>query len=166
MEFQLRKWRASDFKDVVKHANNYNVARFLTDQFPHPYTEEDGRSYISMIADDDPPQVFAIDINGEAAGSIGLFPQTDIHRKNAEIGYWLSEDYWGNGIMTDAIKQMVEYGFKTFDINRIFARPFSINPGSQRALEKAGFKLEARFEKALFKNGDYIDELIYAKRKE
>jgi RimJ/RimL family protein N-acetyltransferase len=64
--------------------------------------------------------------------------------------------------MTGAVNQVVEYGFKSFDINRIFARPFSTNLASQRVLEKAGMKLEARLENTLFKNGQFMDELIYS----
>ena len=78
------------------------------------------------------------------------------------MGYWLAEDYWGRGIITEAVKRTIEYGFNTFDINRIYARPYSTNLASQRVLEKAGMKLEGRFEKALFKNGQFLDELIYS----
>ena len=60
---------------------------------------------------------------------------------------------------------MVDYGFQHWDINRIFARPFGTNIASQRVLEKAGFVLEARLEKTIFKNGEYLDELIYAVRR-
>jgi RimJ/RimL family protein N-acetyltransferase len=119
-----------------------------------------------MIANDNPTKVFAIDVNGEAVGSIGIFPQADIHEKNAEMGYWLAEEFWGQGIMTRAIQEIVEYGFRTFDIVRIFARPFSTNLKSQRVLEKAGFIFEARLKNILFKNGDFMDEIIYARLKD
>jgi len=165
MNFTLRPFRDSDLTSLVKYANNYNIARFLTNQFPYPYTDEDGRKFISSVANNDPINVFAIDMNSEAAGAIGIFPQSDIHEKNAEMGYWLAEPFWGNGIITCAIGQIVEYGFKTFDITRIFARPFSTNPASQRVLEKAGFTCEARLKNAVYKNGSYMDELIYAIRK-
>ena len=163
MEFKLRKWNEADLNSLVKYANNSNIARWLTNGFPHPYTQEDGKAYLSMIANDNPAKVFAIEVNGEAVGSIGIFPQSDIHEKNAEIGYWLAEAYWGQGIMTRAIQEITAYGFQTFDIVRVFARPFSTNLKSQRVLEKAGFTLEAKLKKALFKNGEYMDELIYAK---
>ena len=163
MDIKLRKWKETDLDSLVKYANNHNVAKWLTNGFPHPYTIEDGKSYLSMIANDNPTKVFAIDVNGEAVGSIGIFPQTDIHEKCAEMGYWLAEEYWGQGIMTKTIQEIVSYGFQTFDIVRIFARPFSTNLKSQRVLEKAGFTLEAKLKKALFKNGEYMDELIYAK---
>jgi RimJ/RimL family protein N-acetyltransferase len=71
----------------------------------------------------------------------------------------------GKGITTEAVQQVVEYGFKTFDVDRIFSRPFGTNLSSQKVLEKAGFKLEGKFEKAVYKNGKYLDELVYAIRK-
>jgi [ribosomal protein S5]-alanine N-acetyltransferase len=107
----------------------------------------------------------AIDINGEAIGGIGIHPKDDIECKNAEMGYWLGEPFWGNGIITKAVLQMVDYGFVNFEIDRIFARPFGTNIASQKVLEKTGFVLEARFAKTLFKFGEYQDELIYAIRR-
>ncbi len=165
MELKLRKWNKADLNSLVKYANNWNVAKWLTNGFPHPYTIEDGKAYLSMIANDNPIKVFAIEVDGEAVGSIGIFPQSDIHEKSAEMGYWLAEEFWGQGIMTKAIQEIVAYGFSTFDIVRIFARPFSTNLQSQRVLEKAGFVFEARLKNALFKNGEFMDELIYVKLK-
>ena len=165
MEYKLRAWKISDLNSLVEHANNCNIAKWLTNQFPYPYDEKAGMDFINLVSKDEPLKVFAIEINSEPVGSIGIFPQSDIHEKNAEIGYWLSEKYWGNGIIPKAIKDIVDYGFKTFDIVRIFARPFSTNKGSQKVLEKAGFELEAVLKKALFKNDEYLDELIYSKLK-
>lgn len=165
MEFKLRPWKKRDLVSLVKHANNWNIAKYLTDEFPHPYTKENGEKFIRFALGYDPVQIFAIEINGEASGGIGLHPQDDIHKKNAELGYWLAEPYWGNGIITKAIKEIVEYGFKTYEIDRIFARPFGSNIGSHRALEKAGFQLEARFEKTIWKKDRYEDELIFAIRR-
>ena len=166
MNVKLRKWNETELDNLVKYANNHNIAKWLTNQFPHPYTYEDGKTFLSMIANDKPTKVFAIELNTEAIGSIGIFPQSDIYEKNAEIGYWLAENYWGNGIMSKAIQEIVNYGFKTFDIVRIFARPFATNLQSQKVLEKAGFTIEAKLTKTLFKNGEFADELIYAKFKD
>ena len=165
MEFKLRPWNFDDNDSLVYHANNYNIARFMTDRFPHPYTKEDANHFILMASSGSPANILAIEVEGKAAGGIGLHVQPDIYRKNAELGYWLGEAFWGNGIITNAIKQMVDYGFEHWDINRIFARPFGTNKASQRVLEKAGFILEGRFEKTLFKNEVYFDELIYATRR-
>ena len=166
MNITLREWAEADLDSLVKYADNINIAKWLTNAFPHPYTEADGRKYLSMVANNSPVKVFAIDIDGEAVGSIGFVLQLDIHEKNAELGYWLAEPFWRKGIMPCAIQKMIEYGFNTFDITRIFARPFSTNKASRRVLEKAGFTLEATLPKALFKYGEYIDELIYTIRRQ
>jgi RimJ/RimL family protein N-acetyltransferase len=165
MQFHLRPWRTEDLHSLVKFANNYNIAKNLTDAFPHPYTIENGKAFIEMATHSSPPNIVAIEINGEASGAIGVHPQKDIYRKNAELGYWLAEPYWGKGIMSKAITEMVDYAFNNFDMYRIYARPFGYNIASQKALEKAGFILEARIEKAFFKNEVYTDELIYAVRR-
>ena len=165
MHFHLRPWALSDLDSLVRHANNPDIAKFMTDGFPHPYTEENGEAFIAFATKDDPIHIFAIDVNGEAVGGIGIHPQADVQRKNAELGYWLAEPFWGKGIITNVIKQLVEFGFKTYDINRIFARPYGTNIGSQKVLEKTGFVLEGRFEKTIFKNGEFLDELVYAVRR-
>lgn len=165
MNFKLRPWSMNDLESLVEFANNPGIAKNMTDKFPYPYTIEAGKRFIEFATNDNPVHIFAIEINGKAAGGIGLHPQDDIQCKNAELGYWLAEPYWGKGIITNAIIQMVEYGFKTWDINRIFARPFGPNIGSQKVLEKAGFTLEGKFEKTLFKNNEFVDEMVYAIRR-
>ena len=162
MNFTLRSWKLSDIDSLVKYANNSDIAKFMTDKFPHPYTRDAGFAFISFATKDNPKHIFAIDVNGEAVGGIGLHPKEDIESKNAELGYWLAEPFWGNGIITKAIGQMLEFGFKTYDINRIFARPFGTNIASQRVLEKSGFTFECKFEKTLLKNGIALDELYYS----
>ena len=164
-DFLLRPWRINDVESLVENANNANIAKFMTDMFPHPYTKSNAESFISFATKDDPVHIFAIEVDGKAIGGIGIHPQTDVMRKNAELGYWLGQNYWGKGIITRAVQQMVDFGFKTFDITRIYARPYHTNIASQRVLEKAGFTLEAKFEKTIFKDGEFLDELVYAIRK-
>ncbi len=161
----LRPFSEKDIDALVKYANNAQIANNLTDAFPHPYGESNAKAFINSLINHQPTRVFAIDIAGEACGAIGVFPQTDIHRKNAEMGYWLAEPYWGMGLMTQVVHQMIDYAFNTFDIDRIFARPFGSNLASQRVLEKNGMVLEARFKKVLLKNNQYEDELIFAIRR-
>lgn len=160
--FKLRPWSLDDLSHLVQYANNFNIAKNLTNQFPHPYTEQDGRNFIKMATSSDPLRIFAIEVDGHAAGGIGVHPQADIHVKCAEMGYWLAEPFWGRGIMSEAVREMVQYAFDHFDIIRLYARPFSSNSASQRVLEKAGFELEARLKKSIFKNGEILDELIYS----
>ena len=165
MEFILRPWKASDINSLIKYANNWNIAKNLTNQFPHPYTIQDGKAFIEYATKDDPIHIFAIEVNQEAVGGIGIHPQSDIFIKNAELGYWLGEPFWGYGIVSKAIKQIIQFGFSAFDIERIFARPYGTNFASQKILEKNNFLLEGRYNNILYKNGEYLDELIYAIRR-
>ena len=99
MHFTLRPFTLNDLDSFVKYANNPKIANNLTDKFPHPYTKKNGRLFIEMATKKTPVNIFAIDINYEACGGIGIHPQEDVQRKNAELGYWLAEPFWGNGII-------------------------------------------------------------------
>jgi RimJ/RimL family protein N-acetyltransferase len=164
MKFSLREWNISDVDSLISYANNFEIAKNMSDQFPHPYTSENASNFICAATKSTPAHILAIDINGAAVGGIGLHQQTDIFSKNAELGYWLAQPFWGKGIATEAVERIVVYGFNTFGFNRIFARPFGTNLASQKVLEKAGFILEGRFRDTIFKNGQYYDELVYAIR--
>lgn len=163
--FKLRPWHEDDLTHLVKYANNINISSKLTDKFPHPYTQDNAKWFIEFANSHTPRHVMCIDIEGEACGGIGIHPQSDIQCMNAELGYWLGEPYWGRGIISAAIPQMINYGFANFNITRIFARPFGSNVASQKVLKKCGFTLEATFKETLFKNGNFEDELIFAIRK-
>lgn len=156
----------SDLDDLVHFANNPSIAQFLTDAFPYPYLREHGIAFLENAVSQHPQQIFAIEVNVRAAGAIGIHPQKDIYQKNAELGYWLAEEYWGKGLMSSALPQVISYAFDHFDIDRIFARPFSNNPGSQKVIMNCGFALEARIERSLIKNDERLDELIFAIRKQ
>ena len=162
MSITLRTWKESDLEDLVHNANDPEVANNLTDAFPSPYTLEDGKRFLERVMAQDPCEVLAIDLDGKVIGNIGIHPQTDVNRLNAELGYFIGRAYWGKGYATEAIRQMIDYSFSNLPIERIFARPFGRNKASQKVLEKAGFKLEATFPKILVKNGVREDEMIYA----
>ena len=136
----LRKWRLSDAKDLAATLNNKKILNNLRDGLPFPYTEQDARDYICTMLSSDEKSTFAYAItqNDRAIGSIGAFRQGNIHRQTAELGYYLAEEYWGKGIMTEAIRQLCAILFDTTDILRVYAEPFAYNTGSRRALEKAG----------------------------
>lgn len=165
IKFSLRPWTLDDLDSLVKYANNPDIAKNMTDGFPSPYTKEYGLSFIERVSKQQPTQIFAIDVDGIAVGSIGIHPLSDIYRKNAELGYWLGVDFHGKGIIPEAIKQIITYAFENFDLIRIFAKPFGSNLASQRVLEKAGFQFEYRIVQNLVKNDHPEDELIYSVRR-
>ena len=166
MKLQLRPWQVNDLPALVQNANDPMIAANMTDSFVHPYTIAAGEAFLQRVVADDPAKVLAIEVDGEAAGSIGIFQLQDIFHQNAELGYWLARKHWGKGIMSQAVEQMIQYGFRSFPaVQRIFARPFGRNMASQRVLDKAGMKLEARFAGTICKNGEAEDELIYSIRR-
>ena len=164
MDFILREWRREDAADVARYADNEKIARNLRDVFPHPYALADAQGFLDIcIAGDPETSLFrAIEIDGRAAGSIALCRGSDVYQKTADLGYWLAEDYWGRGIMTQAVRQLCREGFSRWDIQRIYAEPFAHNAGSRRVLEKAGFSLEGVMRRGVFKRGQVCDFCMYA----
>ncbi|WP_195270837.1 GNAT family N-acetyltransferase [Eubacterium sp. 1001713B170207_170306_E7] len=164
MDFKLRPWRESDIDCVAEYANNKKIADNLRNAFPWPYTREDARGYVmSCIEAGEARQCTrAIDIDGRAVGSIGIFLEADVYCKNAEIGYWLAEPFWGHGIMSAAIRELTGCALEHYGLARIHAEPFAHNLGSRRALEKAGYTLERILKKRVFKNGTIFDSCLYA----
>jgi len=160
--FILRPWIKDDAPSLVIYANNYNVSRFLRDAFPYPYTLADAVRWIDMVLDNRHDIILAIEVNGEAVGGIGIHGMKDVYRYNAELGYWLAEIHWGKGIVTEAVNLMVKNAFDNYKWQRIFAAVFQNNPASMRVLEKNGFRKEAICRKAVIKEGEYLDEHIYA----
>ena len=142
MNLSIRKWRIEDKSDLAINLNNLKVLNNLRDGLPYPYTEDDAEDFIQMMlsADPDSTFAFAITLDNKVIGSIGVFRKDNIHSRTAEMGYYIGEPYWGNGYMTNAIKQVCAYVFENTDIIRIFAEPFAHNIASCRALEAGHWK--------------------------
>ena len=164
--FLIREWRRGDEESLVRHANNPKVVRTLRDRFPHPYTRADADLWIAHASAEDPITNFALVVDGQAVGGIGFMRQDDVSRRSVEIGYWLGEAYWGRGIATAAVCALSDYIFASFDVCRIYASVFDTNGASIRVLEKAGFVCEGRQRRAVTKNGETLDSLMYARVKE
>ncbi len=97
-ESVLRPWTMNDLDNLVKYGDNPRIAKFMSDGFPSPYTHERAALFIRNAMKDMPTKIFAISVEGEAVGGIGIHPQSDIHRRNAELGYWLAEPFWGKAL--------------------------------------------------------------------
>ena len=164
MNCEIRKWRLSDAGDLAAALSNPKVLNNLRDGLPYPYTQRDAEAYIRAMlsADEDSSFAFAVTVDDRCIGSIGAFRQGNIHRRTAELGYYLAEEYWGRGLMTQAIGQLCRWVFDNTDILRIYAEPFSYNTGSCRALEKAGFRYEGLLKNNAVKNGKLLDMKLYA----
>ena len=159
-----RKWELSDATDLAAALSNKKIQDNLRDGLPYPYTEQDGTDYISAMlsADENEIFAFAITVDEKLVGSIGIFRQGNIHRQTAELGYYIAEEYWGRGIMTEAVRQICAYVFEKSDIIRIYAEPFAYNAASCRVLEKAGFQYEGTLRSNAVKSGEVIDMKMYS----
>lgn len=164
MTCRIRKWELSDAKDLAAALSNRKIQDNLRDGLPYPYTEKDGEYYISSMisANENETFAFAITVDSKVIGSIGVFRQGNIHRQTGELGYYIAEEYWGRGIMTEAVRQICEYVFDKSDVIRIYAEPFACNAASCRVLEKAGFQYEGTLRGNAVKNGKVLDMKMYS----
>lgn len=160
----LRTWEEADAASLVRHANDAEIAANLRDGFPSPYTARDAAWFLGdcQVREGRDQLCRAVVVKGAAAGCVTVTLGCDVYRKSAEIGYWLGRDFWGRGIMTEAVRELCRAAFAAWDICRIQAEVFASNTGSRRVLEKAGFTLEGTKRKAVYKNGQMLDACMYA----
>ena len=158
----LRPWQVDDRESLVRYANNRKVWRNLTDLFPHPYTLADADVWLSLAPLIGRSVHFAIVVDGEAVGGIGVITGDGVHRHTGKFGYWLGESFWGKGIGTACARAMVRHVFATTDFVRLEAPVFAWNPASARVLEKVGFEREGVERLNVFKDGELTDTLMYA----
>lgn len=157
----LRRWEYFDLKNLVENANNYKIAVNMRDIFPYPYTIVEGKEWIVFAVNSNCN--FAITVDNEAVGGIGLNIGQDIERISAEVGYWLGEKHWGHGITSSALKGILNYGFEDLKLERIYAVPLEGNIASRRVLEKNGFLLEGILKNSVIKFDKIYNQALYAK---
>lgn len=164
MDIKIRTWKLEDAQNLADALNNKKIQDNLRDGLPYPYTIADAEAFISYMlkAEKDSQYAWAITADDKAIGSIGVFRKENIHKRTAEMGYYIAEPWWGKGVGTIAVKDACNYIFKYTDILRVFAEPFAYNTASCRVLEKAGFTLEGTLRKNAVKNGNILDMKIYA----
>ena len=159
----VRPWQDGDRASLLRYANNRKVWRNLKDRFPHPYTGQDAEAWLALARREPDRTGWAIELDGVAAGGIGLVPLTDVHARCAHIGYWLGEPFWGRGVMTAVVRAVTDYALTQRGLLRLEAPVFAWNPASMRVLEKCGYAREGVLKKSVFKDGEVIDSVLYAK---
>lgn len=164
MEFEIRRFELKDADSVVYYANNELIAEKLRDVFPYPYTLSDAENFIADIYCSDETKDFcrAVAVDGEVVGCVSIYIQDDVYRRSGELGYWLGEPFWGNGIMPRAVMHMCKIAFKKYALERIYAQPFADNLASRSVLEKCGFTLEGIMRSSVYKNGVFKDSCMYS----
>ncbi len=163
---KLRFWKESDASALSKHANNKKIADNMRDGFPFPYSIDNANTWLAMATKETKHILLAIEVEGEAAGGIGIIFKENVYRFTAEIGYWLGETHWGKGITTEAIIKLSDYIFANISIARLQAEIFSPNIASMKTILKAGYHLEAINKNAVYKNGRLFDQHVYCRLKQ
>src|SRR6266576_4349910 len=161
----IRTWRLDDAESLARHANNRKVWLAVRDLFPHPYTIQDAHEFLQRTISEQTAMKFCIEIQGAAVGGIGVHPGEDVHRHTATVGYWLGEQFWGRGIMTEAVTVVTDFCFENFPVRGITPDVLAHSPASARVLEKAGFIFEGRLKNNVLKDGELLDSLLYTRTK-
>ena len=157
----LRVWRSDDVEALVAEANSRAVWRNLTHVFPHPYTTHDAVEWIGRCREEDPPRNLVVARNDRLIGVCGIDLGEGVSTFTGTVGYWLGERHWGRGLASAAFAGFLEYVWETFPVQRLQAEVFAWNPASARVLEKNGFEREGTRRKAIYKDGELIDEWMY-----
>lgn len=159
----LRAFTIADSSEVQRMAGKVEVAS-NTLAMPFPYHDGMAEAWISTHQqefEDHKSVILAIELKAQhiLAGAIGLSLQFPYN--NAELGYWIGQEYWGKGYCTEAVKAMIEFGFQHMKLHKIYANYFHNNPASGRVMKKAGMKYEAILNSHLLHWGEYKDLICY-----
>lgn len=157
----IRPWIYGDEDSLALHANDPQIAAWLADGFPNPYTRDAARAWIEVNRPKDPPESFAIIVDGEAVGCTGYIPKGGMRSCSVAFGYWLGVRYWGRGIVTEAASLTLAWMFEHLDIQRVQADVFEGNGASMRVLQKLGFVHEGTLRKALIREGRMLDNHLF-----
>jgi len=159
----LRFYALSDIPALMPLIGAREVAA-TTLRIPHPYTESDAQHFIAgtqkeFSAGSGLRLGIVVRESDTLCGGVGLRIEPD-HRR-AELGYWIGVPYWGKGYATEAARAVVEYGFGTLRLHRIFASHFANNPASARVLRKIGMRHEGSLRARVLKWGEFLDLEMY-----
>lgn len=161
---KIRRLKSSDAKDIYKNAKDKEISKW-TINLPYPYPKDGAIKFIKKShynLKKKKAYIFGVVLKetDEVIGIVDLF-KLDWKNKNAELGYWIGKKYWNKGLMTEAVKLTLGFGFEKLKLHRIYANLFENNTGSKKVLEKSGLSLEGRLREGRYKYGRWHNELKY-----
>ncbi|MGP7818671.1 GNAT family N-acetyltransferase [Niallia sp. 01092] len=160
----LRKITLEDLDDMYAYGSDDDVTKYVT--WDTHQTLSDTKGFLQFVLNQyHNKKVAPLGIeykeSGELIGTVDFVWWKPYHR-SAEIGYVLSKDYWGRGIMTEAVKELIKFGFEKMDLIRIQARCFTENIGSERVMQKTGMSFEGIMRKGMLIKGKHQDLKTYS----
>jgi RimJ/RimL family protein N-acetyltransferase len=161
----LRPLTLQDASNLSHLAGRREIAD-TTVSIPHPYSEEQARQWIAETADLFAKRKSAVFVmesksKGMLAGTIGL-RDIDAEHLQAELGFWVAVECWGQGYATEAARAVVAFGFEQLSLNRIYAHHMVRNPASSRVLTRIGMKPEGLLRQRVRKWGVFEDVVLLA----
>ena len=156
---KLRPLKKSDTESLIKNINNLDVSRWLL-LVPYPYTRKDATWWINNCDKEFKKKQIenynlGIELLSEKSiiGGVGL-TRIDKPTNSAELGYWLGENYHGQGYGSEALKEILHFAFGTLHLGKVYAGIFRGNVASEKLLRKFGFKKEGVLREAEFCKAD------------
>ena len=153
----LRPWRLSDVDDLFAYASDVDWGRYLT--VPQPYLRRDAEEFVAhtVLTSWNQKPFLAMVFENRAVGALGL--GLNVEHRTAELGYSVAKELWGLGLVPEAAEAVIDWGFQSFPIEKVFARADARNRQSVRVMEKCGMKQEAFLRKHRHFRGEQIDEI-------
>jgi RimJ/RimL family protein N-acetyltransferase/ADP-ribose pyrophosphatase YjhB (NUDIX family) len=159
----LRPWKASDLPAIVAACQDPEIHRWT--RVPVPYGEDDAREYLAATARGwmrGCDASFAI-VDPESDALLGAVDLVLRGPQTAEVGYWLCPSARGRGVMTGAVRALVDWGFATAGLERIQLQSEPENGPSLRVAERAGFVREGLLRRTLPLHGELRDGVMFAR---
>ena len=160
----LRPMRMQDARDMFAYAQDPEVSRHVLWE-AHRNIGQSRQVLRAAIRQyrQGLPASYAITLrkSGRMIGTIG-FMWVNLDHKSAEVGYSLSRDYWNQGIMTEALRKIVEFSFEELKLNRLEAQHEISNPASGRVMAHVGMMYEGVMRQRLKNKGRFVDVACYA----
>ncbi len=160
----LRKFTRNDAADMFEYASEPDVSRFVPWETHN--TIEDSQRFLDIILhqyEESKLAPWAIELKErkKVIGTIDFVAWFPGHSR-AEIGFILSKDYWGNGLIPEAANKVIQFGFDHMALNKIKAPCMVENLQSQKVLQKLGMTLEGVLRDEYFIKGKYRDMAVYS----
>ena len=155
----LRPFRLSDVDDVYAYASDEAWGQYLF-AVPAPYTRQDAVSFVArtVLQDWEQRPAFAIQLGAQVVGGINLRIRPE--QKVAEFGYSIARPHWGKGLVAEAASAVIDWGFQSYDIAKIYALADARNHQSIRVMEKLGMQREGLLRQNRYYRGEQVDEVL------
>ena len=162
MKIELQKWTLDLKEDLIRISNMVDRT-YLSNKLPYPYTEQAADWWLSMVFEHDEVDAVyrAITVDGKVVGTISIEQGEDVYCCDGEMGAFIIDECKSQGVMTEAVKQIMEIAFSKLKIERITAKSCGPNLAAHKVLQKCGLTQEAVLRKAVRKYGKVYDLYVF-----